>query len=247
MRMTHYTLGTLATLVLALGVALPTFAQSVDLNADMRVETDVLEATQETSVEAEATAGEQTSAEEGSDRTSSETEAQTTFSLTRSGLADIDTSASVSAETVTSGEDLRLYAASLMAEDDRFVRIDAAGEDLSLTHAYQVKLLGFIPWTMHLRTTVAADGSVSISYPWYRFMVTGIDDTRMQDVETRVEAAIASETASTTSASSSAHIRASALRALQGALMIETSARMHQEGSLLSAKTQAHGVAAVSR
>ncbi|MDB5264684.1 MAG: Cell wall surface anchor family protein [Parcubacteria group bacterium] len=130
------------------------------------------------------------------------------FSVLRADLSDEDSSQSQSRDSIKTSDDLDLYFRSVMHDDDHINSV-GVGEDNSVDMDYKTegRFLGFIPMLMHAKTHVNADGTVSISYPWYRFLVSMSNDDELRaDIEARVAAWKDQMASTTVSASAQASL-----------------------------------------
>ncbi|MEA2701312.1 MAG: hypothetical protein QOE22_21 [Candidatus Parcubacteria bacterium] len=112
----------------------------------------------------------------------------TPFSLTRdqAASASIDSAgAELGSDSVSTSDDLSLFATSRMKRDAHIESINASGARVTLEYRKQSRFLGFIPGSIRATAEVTSDGEVSVRYPWYRFLFT-VDGAG--DVEAALEA-----------------------------------------------------------
>jgi len=62
------------------------------------------------------------------------------------------------------------YARATIESDENVSDIESDSDSVSLRYKDRARLLGFIPVTISAEAVVSADGSVEVSYPWYRFL-----------------------------------------------------------------------------
>ena len=89
----------------------------------------------------------------------------------------------VQAMGVSDVDMLEAYAAEVLAQDANAVAVDVSGEAMVVAYRQRAKLLAFIPITMTVTSSVAADGKVSLSYPWYSFLVSKDYGKLKSDIE----------------------------------------------------------------
>lgn len=122
-------------------------------------------------------------------------ETQTTnargFTILRSSLSagTEEGTAPTSAVQVKSETDLSAYTTAALRADERIDAVSFAEDAVEVSYYEQGRLIGIFPVTMKARAKVASDGTVTVSYPWYRFLVAS-DDTNA-DVKAKLESRVA--------------------------------------------------------
>jgi hypothetical protein len=103
--------------------------------------------------------------------TSDDHEPQPTYTVTHADLKaeDMDHGIPV-AGSVRNKEGLQSYLKLMAAADDHITSISTDETKTETTISQSGKIFGFIPVTMYIRTTVNADGTARVHYPWYRFL-----------------------------------------------------------------------------
>lgn len=136
-----------------------------------------------------------------SDSASSSTNASGSVGVQASGAilpivitrADIEsqgtTNGTVSSGSVQTDTDLSAFIQGQMTADTNVQEVQASSDGVQVTYKVPGKFLGFIPVQIDTTATVHADGSVSIDYPWYGFLVSTTSDLQAS-VESRVHAAL---------------------------------------------------------
>ena len=106
--------------------------------------------------------------------------------------ADVDAgtvggSAASPSDVHTQG-DLYGYIASAIRADGNLSAATASGRMVSVTYKVPARLFAVIPLSIAATATVHADGSVSVSYPWYAFLFAKDSVSLSSNVENAVEA-----------------------------------------------------------
>lgn len=117
-------------------------------------------------------------------------DAGVSFSLTQKEAASISIdaeSAELGSASVSSGEDLSLYATSKMKRDANIESVDVSGDRVSVEYRRKARFLGFIPASIRANAEITSDGEVDIDYPWYRFLFA-VDGTA--DAEAQLKASV---------------------------------------------------------
>src|SRR3989344_3384943 len=253
-----------AALVLSLGFALPAAALNVDstVNSATQGTVGVGGAGAGGSVNANVGvgvnvgAGTESSATTSGDSAETSTEAnaaveaKTTIAIqplfiTRADIEAGTVKATVSSpSSVTTQTDLSGYVAAEMKADTNVSSVEATSDSVAVTYKQQAKLFGFIPVIVDATAPVDAGGSVTVSYPWYAFLMV----TNKSDLKARIQGSVAAEFASNAALNASAgkngivNANASATGTAQANANANAQA---QAAAQLSAETQAKVVAAV--
>lgn len=86
-----------------------------------------------------------------------------------------------SSANVASDADFAAYAKSQMRAHATLKEVDSDGSSVSVKYAEPGRFLGVFPVTMTATAKVAADGSITISHPWYYFLTsTAADDAAVK-------------------------------------------------------------------
>ncbi len=237
------TLAATTAIVLSLGLALPVAAQnaygtvnsatqgtvnvgttgaggSVDANVDVGVNVGAGTASSSTT-----SGGTQSS---GSADANATMEANTTVTIqpliiTR---ADVDAgtvkATASSPSSVKTQADLSGYVAGEMKVDTNISSVEAASDNVAVTYKQRAKLFGFIPVTVDATANVDASGNVTVSYPWYAFLMV----TNKSDLETRIQNRVDADASLTASVNASANVDASATAEAAAQLSADAQARI---------------------
>ncbi|KKW45442.1 hypothetical protein A3C21_02715 [Candidatus Kaiserbacteria bacterium RIFCSPHIGHO2_02_FULL_59_21] len=177
---------------LALGIAPAAFAQNayvegssgtsagVGSGADVGVVGDV-------NVGATGTGMVKEGAEGGAD-TSGSAGIGATIVVTRGSAGEASATISSSAAVQTSA-DLSAYASAVVKADENVEGAELSANKVSVHYKERAKLFGFIPIFVTATATVHKDGSVSVSYPWYGFLLSQGERVELEsDVEAALQA-----------------------------------------------------------
>lgn len=93
------------------------------------------------------------------------------------------TSPVLSSEVDSRGE-LKTYGNAVMMEDGNLKSISFTDQSATVEYKEHAKLLGFIPVLVNVRVEALADGSVTVHYPWYRFLLITNESKLKTDLET---------------------------------------------------------------
>lgn len=117
---------------------------------------------------------------------SNNTDASVSANLTPLYVTQADVSAGMvsptadNATSVQSGSDLSGYAAARLQDDSDISQIQTSGSNVAVTYKLSAKVLGIFPADVPATATVASDGSVDISYPWYAFLFSTADTSQLK-------------------------------------------------------------------
>ncbi len=84
--------------------------------------------------------------------------------------------------------DLYGFIASSMHADSNLSAASASSHAISVTYKEPARLFAVIPMTLEVTATVNADGSATVSYPWYGFLFAKDSASLTSDVQTAVAA-----------------------------------------------------------
>lgn len=165
--------------------AAPTASAQVGAGIDAGVSLDANTPVVDVDADASATSSVTTTDETDSESTTS----VESITILRSSLGAETETAPASAAAVSSDAELSAYASSAMRADERIEAVAFADDSVEVRYGVPGRLLGFIPVTMNARVTVASDGEVAVSYPWYRFLVATDTDADIEsELSSRIEA-----------------------------------------------------------
>lgn len=122
----------------------------------------------------------------------------------------------VAASEVRTSADLDAYARAFVQGDENVSRVSAGADSVSLWYKDRARLLGFIPVTVSAEAKVTSDGTVEVSYPWYRFLTTYNGEGLESDLDSAAGSIARAEGGSELSASAQARVLA-AMRAVMSA------------------------------
>lgn len=235
-----------AALVLSLGFALPAAALDLDAtvnsatqgtvnvggtkaNTNANVGVDV-------NVGANGNAGGSSTTSGGSAQGSADATAtmETTAAIEIAPLiitrGDVDAGtvqATVSApSSVKTRADLSGYVAGQMKADANLSSVEAASDNVAVMYKQHARLFGFIPVTVNATANVDASGNVTVSYPWYAFLMA----TNKSDLEAKIQSRVTTDLNANVNAQAeaatqlSADAQAKVIAAVQAAMEAEFSA-----------------------
>jgi hypothetical protein len=107
---------------------------------------------------------------------------------------------------VATDADLDAYARGVIASDPHVHRVDSSADHVALSYDERAWLLGFIPTEVAATARIDADGTASVSYPWYRFLMATDQDAVQASVD-ETFAASGNRAAATGSLSANAQAR----------------------------------------
>lgn len=81
-------------------------------------------------------------------------------------------SGSADSSTVLNDTDLSGFIAAQIKGDTNVDAIQSTSDSVAVTYKVPAKLLGFIPMNVAATAVVNADGSVTVNYPWYGFLLS---------------------------------------------------------------------------
>jgi len=191
----------------------PLYAKSVGLEGDttVTVQADI-------SVQADATASTSGNGAGEENTLSTDEEIAGTIVLTRGSLSAEILGNVTAAFEVESDTDLKAYATVLMQADENVSDVSLSEDMVSVRYQQPAELFGFIESSLTVEASVDAQGTVTVSYPWYSFLYS----TNKAEVEAAVEAAVPSVSVNT-STGLSASTQAEILEKVHAALQSEAS------------------------
>ncbi|MEN9582615.1 MAG: hypothetical protein RL641_569 [Candidatus Parcubacteria bacterium] len=106
---------------------------------------------------------------------SATTEPQETISFSRDDLTDDDMNMGMPvAASVKNVAALKDYVRMISASDERIKSIATNETETETVYLQRGKLFGLIPLWLKVKSTVAADGTATVRYPWYKFMSSAV-------------------------------------------------------------------------
>ncbi len=127
---------------------------------------------------------------------------------------DVDSQLSKTPGMITSNSDLTAYAQASMKDDKNIQNVSVTDSEVSMKYREPAKFLGFIPGAITAKVTVDSDGSVTVRYPWYRFLMKVPE--KKADLESDVKANVG--TVGSVSGSFTVSTKAQILKAVREAL-----------------------------
>ncbi len=86
---------------------------------------------------------------------------------------------------VNDNVDFHAYVESKVKEDKKIEEVAATKDEVKVEYKAKAKFLGFIPFTTTVKVVSDNEGNVTVSYPWYRFLIA-VDNS--DDIKANVEA-----------------------------------------------------------
>lgn len=110
-----------------------------------------------------------------------EAEAMLGFELSRRSLDEHTEYVVPEASLVRSYAGLESYAATSIRDDRNLEAVASSEERMEIGYKKPARFLGFIPARMHVNVTIDSEGTVSVAYPWYAFlMASGESRTELE-------------------------------------------------------------------
>lgn len=106
------------------------------------------------------------------------------FSIDRNDLKEGTEYSVTRADDVLTPASLEAYVGSVVERDERVQEIELNNGELIIRYKAEAKFLGFIPGSISIRAEVTPEGEVSVSYPWYAFLMSKAESRA--DLETRL-------------------------------------------------------------
>ncbi len=111
-----------------------------------------------------------------------------------------------SPSSVHTQADLSGYVAGQMKADTNISSVAAASDNVAVTYKQHAKLFGFIPVIIDATANIDASGNVTVSYPWYAFLMA----TNKSDLEVKIQNRVTTEANVSGSANATADAQAAA-------------------------------------
>lgn len=108
-------------------------------------------------------------------------------------------------EVHTNGE-LRSFLNHLVKEDDRIANVQISSTTIETQYALPARFLWAIPTSIPAHVAVGADGSVTITYPWYAFLFAKHDDEIKTQLTQAASSTVGVSTSTALSADTQAHL-----------------------------------------
>lgn len=130
---------------------------------------------------------------------------------------------------VSSEADVKTYSDALIKSDTNVSSVDSSADEVSVSYKERLHVFGFIPVWGTVKSTVRADGTVEVRYPWYSFL----SSTSRAEVESRVQNSVdvALKDRTETGSSFSARTQAGLIAAMRAALKTSYEADVAAEAS----------------
>ncbi len=146
------------------------------------------------------------------------------------GNAAVNLNFAGSPTSVQTTADLSAYVATQMKNDEQLAEVEASSDSIEVTYKESAKFLGFIPASLSATAVVDASGEVTVTRPWYRFLYSSVDSADLETkIQSRVNAALQSDTVVGGNANASASAEARFTAAEQAKLVAEIRAAMEEE------------------
>lgn len=206
-------------LMLILTTAIPAYALQINAGGQGTVGADVpetLDVSADVSANASAT---------GTMKSHTETDSASTAGaqvgplvVTRASVVASDNANVASPSAVSTDADLAAYANTVVKNDENMDSTSLSSQEIALGYKERAHLFGFIPILMSVTAKVAADGSVSLQYPWYAFLTANDDATLRSSVEAAVSPTLGASTSAGFSVSQQAQVLAELHSAMKSSL-----------------------------
>ncbi len=211
MNIIRNTVAATSALVLSLGLALPAAALNVNGTVDSTTRGTVDVGTVRVGADADIDVKVDASvkASDNSTSNSSDVEVQAgdvngdgtaditgdpDFDLLRITRIDLDAgtveSNSVTSANVKTRADLSGFVAAQMKSDNNISAVESASDSVAVTYKQKARLFGFIPVTVNATANVDASGNVTLSFPWYAFLMATNKADLEANIQNRVDAAL---------------------------------------------------------
>lgn len=227
-------------MVLSVFGALPLYASSVALttgvNANVKVNVgSSASATGTANMSATGTARSSEAGSTGSSSASmgSENAADLDISAGKSGITitrsdvDGDDNQGVTVESTSVNDDASFsaFVKSKVKSDEKIKEVRSTESDVKVDYQAKAKFLGFIPFTTTVSVVVDNDGIVTVSYPWYKFLIAVQNDTELRaNVEAKAKASADANLGAGSSVSAKAQMVEAIVTALQASVDASASA-----------------------
>lgn len=107
--------------------------------------------------------------------------------------AETQNSVMVNANSVSSENDLRVFAEGQLRSNADLDSVHFTSEAVEVTYKDQGRFIGVIPVTLSVDVTVDQDGSIEVDYPWYGFLVLKDKGDLEAEIQAAVNATISAE------------------------------------------------------
>jgi hypothetical protein len=143
--------------------------------------------------------------------------------------------APMDATVVQTQGNLSSYVGYQLQSDENLSSVDTSSQQVAVTYKGGAKLFGFIPVSLDTTATTDDSGKVTVSYPWWAFMASTADKSKLQgDLQANVTTALAAHPSSmqmSYSASQQAALIASMKSAMETDLNADASASANANAS----------------
>ena len=99
-----------------------------------------------------------------------------------------NTVASFNMSSIITDEDLSAYVESQMSADTNLKNVTHTDSSVTVAYKQPAKLFGLIPSSLTATTEIKADGTVTVSYPWYAFLYS--KTVTSTDLETSISSTV---------------------------------------------------------
>ena len=149
------------------------------------------------------------------------------ITVTRSSASESSIEAAIgsSAEVETSSE-LSLFASAVVKTDENVDEVGLSEDAVSLRYKQRAKLFGIIPVFVYVKATTDSNGNVSVSYPWYGFLLS--QEERV-NVETDLQATVSQSLAASADATLTSSAQAQLLEEMRLVLQSNLEASLEAE------------------
>lgn len=135
---------------------------------------------------------------------------------------DVDHESALDATTTLESSDqvhnrgeLRSYLNHLVKNDERVAEVQVSSTTVETRYALPARFMWSIPASIPAQVAVGADGSVTITYPWYAFLYSKQDDAIRNQLLQAASSTTGGGASTTLSASQQAHLLDEILSALK--------------------------------
>jgi hypothetical protein len=114
-----------------------------------------------------------------------------TLSSSDSAVMNANSMTTPDGAMVSSGTQLNTYAAAVVHSDSNIQNVQLSNTMVGMTYKEQGKLFGFIPLSVNTHAQVDQTGAVTITYPWYHFLVSTDDSGLQSNIQASVHSTMA--------------------------------------------------------
>lgn len=104
------------------------------------------------------------------------------------------TASSMTSDRVSTADDLKAFASSSLQNDENLEGMTFSDSSVDVAYKARGRFLAIIPVSLKAVAHVSANGDVSVRYPWYHFLVTGENDSKLKTaIEGQIQAMVNSD------------------------------------------------------